>query len=249
MKERGTKVIQRDQWKDTKLDDSAEIYKQRELRTEKQKLSNMTFQEKVEYFNSYYRNKVIAIMAFIGILIYFAYTIFSPKAETIFYAAVINNTVDAETASTLQDDFSNYLNRNVKTQDLFIDTSFRIQDSNLADQYALANEQKLTTLIATGEIDVVIAPETLFKKYADTGLFVKLSDQLSTEMCSYFADSFYYAKPEGTVVDGAYGVYIDDSLIYKDKALPDDRPVLGILVNSKHKDNVIEFIKYIFALS
>jgi hypothetical protein len=91
--------------KDTALDDSAEIYQQRKELTERQKLSTMPLKEKLIYFNNYYRNKTIAIIAIMGLIIYIAYTIFTPKTEIVLYTAAVNNTIDSETATALQNKF------------------------------------------------------------------------------------------------------------------------------------------------
>jgi ABC-type glycerol-3-phosphate transport system substrate-binding protein len=113
--------------------------------------------------------------------------------------------------------------------------------------HALENEQKLVTLLAASQIDIMIAPKSLFTKYAEGGYLMKLSDQLTTQMCTYLADSFYYSQPEGTLTNGAYGVYIGDSSIYQNSNHSiEDPPVLGIVVNSKHKDAAAEFIKFIY---
>ena len=70
--------MKEDQLKNTTLDDSASIYQPRQKQTEKQKFSEMTFKEKVTYFNDYYKVKaIVLIIAIIGI-IYIVYNILTP---------------------------------------------------------------------------------------------------------------------------------------------------------------------------
>lgn len=241
-----TVVIQKDRWKETALGDSAEIYKSREPATEKEKFKAMSFQEKFSYFNSYYRNKIIILIALVGILLYIIYSILSPKTETILYAAILNNVVDSETVNSIKTDYSEYLGDELKLKDVVIDTSFLMQDSNVTDSFSLANEQKLTAYIAAGEIDIIIAPESTFEKYADAGYFVKLPDHLTTKLCRDLANSFYYTTPKDAKTDGAYGIYLNDSNIISQTIGSSDPPVLGILVNSKYKENANQFIEYLF---
>ena len=47
--------------KETRLNDSAEIYKPRDEKTERQKLKDMSFKDKITYFNDYYVDKMIAL--------------------------------------------------------------------------------------------------------------------------------------------------------------------------------------------
>ncbi|MDF2952157.1 MAG: hypothetical protein K0S18_1740, partial [Anaerocolumna sp.] len=85
-----------------------------------------------------------------------------------------------------------------------------------------------------------------FEKYADAGYFVKLPDYLTTKLCRDLANSFYYTIPKDAKTDGAYGIYLNDSYIISQTIGSSDPPVLGILVNSKYKENAIHFIEYLF---
>ncbi len=240
-------MIDEDRLKNTTLDNSAEIYQPRIQQTEKQKLSEMTFKEKVSYFNNYYRSKTIIIILICILVIYFAYSVLTPKPENVLYVAVLNNALDSETATTLQSDFGEHLKIDPKTQTILLDTSFIIGTGD-ASEYSLSNEQKLATYFYAAEIDVIIAPESSFTKYAYYGNLDKLSDQLPTDLCSSLADSFYYSPLEEDPTVSAYGIYLDGATIYDKNGEIMDRPVLGIVANSKYKQNVVEFIRYLFNL-
>ena len=240
-------IIKDDRLKDP--EDSAAIYQLRKQQTEKQKLSDMTFKEKVIYFNDYYRFKSIAIIAILLFGIYVAYSILAPKPETVLYAAVINYALDEESAATLQSDFGKHLGINPKTEEIMVDTSFFIGgEGDDSSQFSISNEQKLTTYFYAAEIDVIIAPESKFASYAHFGNFSKLSDQLPTDLFSSLADSFYSSDIEDDSTVSAYGIYLDGATIYDNKGEIIDRPVLGIVANSKYKPNVIELIRYLFQL-
>jgi len=239
-------IIKDEQIKDT--EDSAAIYQPRKQQTEKQKLRDMTFKEKVIYFNDYYRFKSIAILAILSFAIYVAYSILVPKPETILYAAVINYALTEESALTLQSDFGQHLEINPKKEELMIDTSFFLGGKDDAAEYSHSSEQKLGTYFFAGEIDVIIAPESNFAKYTNYGYFDKLSDQLPTDLFSSLADSFYSSDTEDDSSVSAYGIYLDGATIYDNQGEIIDRPVLGIVANSKYKPNAIELIRYLFQL-
>lgn len=239
-------MIEKNHLKDTVLDDSAEIYKPREKKTEKQKLSEMTFKEKVIYYNNYYRLATIVVIAIIAAAAYLIYSIVTPKPETVLYAAVLNSAIDEQTASTLQTDFGEKLGIDPKTQEILIDTSFYLGNDSNVSEYSMATEQKLATFFYAGQIDVIIAPESVFANYAHLGSFVKLSDELPTELCTALADSFYNSDTEDDKTSSAYGIYLDGAKIYDNKGELTDKPVIGIVANSKYKQNAVELVKYLF---
>jgi hypothetical protein len=234
--------------KNTTLDDSASIYQPRQKQTEKQKFSEMTLKEKVRYFNDYYRLKTIVFAAITIGIIYIIYSILNPGPKTVLHVTSVNSTISTETAETLESNFSDYLNLDKEKENIFIDTTLYLGDENAMSELTMATEQKLTALFFSGDIDIFIAPEAEFKRYAELGFFGKLSDQLTTEMCSYFADSFYYSQTEEDPAKGAYGIYLKDSILYDQNGQTMNNPVLGIAVNSKHAENAVEFIRYIFEL-
>jgi hypothetical protein len=241
-------VIKESRLKDTTLDDSAEIYQHREQLSEKQKLKEMTFREKLTYFNNYYKVTAIVVLVIIGFVIYMGYSILTPSPETVLYTAVINNALDDPIAETLQSEIGKQLNINEKTQNIIIDTSFILGSDANPSEYAMANQQKLATYFYASEVDVIIAPESVFKAYAKNGSFSKLSDELPADMCNTLADSFYYSTTSEDPNSSVYGVYLNNSAIYDNKGNIIDKPVLGIVVNSDYKQNAVEFIRYLFKL-
>lgn len=236
--------------KDTRLDESADIYQPRDKRTEKQKLSSMTSKEKVAYLLEYYKYKALAAVIGIGFLVYIVYVILSPKVETVFYAAVINDYLDNEKVEQFNTDFSNYLNLSSDSEDVILDNSYyiTIQDGNVSATSA-TSEEKLMAYISVNQIDVIIADESDFKRYAELGYFVDLSDQLPTQLYSKLSDKLYFATAEEDTTEEAYGVYLSDSEKYRELGSVIEHPVMGIIANSKYKNNSISFLKYMLDLN
>jgi hypothetical protein len=110
----------------------------------------------------------------------------------------------------------------------------------------MGSQQRLQTYMFSGEIDVVIAPESVFQTFATSGYLDKLTEVLPTEFITSFTDSIFNSTTSDNPITGAYGIYLDNTALFKDVSNTSDRPVLGILVNSKHKDNGVEFIKYLY---
>lgn len=242
-------MLKDEQLKDSTLQDDATIYKRREVKTEKQKLREMTWSEKIQYLKTYYLAKTIIALVAISFVIYLGYSMLAPKSETILYGAIINYTLSEEKAESVQNDFANHLELNPKESNILLDTSFYLGNNEEVSQYTMSSQQKLSTYIFAGEIDMIIAPESVMNSYASLGYLDKLTNILPTDLNNDLKESMYYSTSTEDPVKSAYGVYIDHSDIYDQVGNDTDRPVLAVLANSSYKDNSVEFIRYIFNLN
>lgn len=228
--------------KQTKLDEQAVIYQPRKEMTEKEKLKDMKFGEKLSYLWEYYKVHAAITIAVISLIIYFIYEIITPDIKPALYAAIINSAVDP----TVLDDYSEEL-----FEHLMLDPERETVELN--DTYFLSTtgqnasmQQVLTTHIAAGEIDVIIAPESEFSNLTFYGYFAKLSDKLPTDVYSNLTDHFYLASTEDDATNNAYGIYLKDTDLFQNLTYNSEPYVMGIVQNYSHEDNTIEFIKYMF---
>lgn len=229
--------------KQTRLNDDAFIYQPRQQLTEKEKLKNMSSKEKLVYLWEYYRIHVAVTIGIIALLSYIIYSIITPNIVTRFYAAFIDCSVDAEVLEKYRNDFSEYLELNPNTETVNFNTSFYLSSDS---EYAMTMKQALVTYVSAQEIDVIIAPESQFSDYAYYGYFDKVSDQLPTDIYSNLTDYLYMSKTEENPVQYSYGIYLTETELFKPYQDASDPYVLGIVANSKHKENAIEFIRTLF---
>lgn len=234
--------------KETRLNETAEIYQPRIKQTEKQKLSEMTMKEKIGYFNQYYKYKVLGTLAALAFVIYILYTVFSPKIETVFYAAIVNNYMDSESADKFSSDFGKYLDLDFEKNNVVIDSSYFINDKDMSGS-AMQSEQKLAVLVASQQIDVIIAPAEDFKSMAYYSYFDDLADQLPTDLYKHFTDKLYISKTEDDKDEKAFGIYLNNVKFLDTSGYLIKDPVLGIIGNSKYKTNSVEFIRYLFNIN
>ncbi len=220
------------------------IFHPMEKQTEKEKLREMNFQGKLSYLWYYYKWYFIGTVAFIALVIYFINTILHPSASPKFYAAIINNPIEDNTLQEYKDDFAKHLQLNPKKELVEFNTSVYFDKGN---SYTSAMAQALTTYISTKQVDVIIAPESVFKTYAYNGTFKKLSDELPTDLYTSLTDQFYLSNTEGDKKENSvYGIYLTNSELFQRNANNIDPYVLGIVVNGLHEENAIEFIRYLF---
>lgn len=244
----GAKVkMNEEKLKSSVLDDHADIYQRREAVSEKEKWKQMSKEEKWTYFNSYYRNKLIVLLAAAIFVVYMIYTIASPKPDVRLNAIILNGAMSDETIDQLREEFAAYINLDEEKETLNFDNSFYIDDENF-NELTMANQQKLMAYLSAGEIDIIIAPEKDMVQYASMGGLVKVTDLLPTSFVSTLAKDFYYEALEEETQSAPYGIYLEDMAIYDNSGNLIIKPVLGIVSNSENKETSVEFIQYLFQL-
>ena len=230
--------------KETKLAEDAAIYQPRQRLTEKQKLKDMSNQEKMSYLWEYYRIHALVTVAAIALVSYFIYEFVTPDIETQFYAAILDSTISEDVWGEYNTKFEEYLELNPELEDVQLNSSFYM---NSGGEYAMNMVQVLATRVAAGEIDVFIVPESSFQGYAYSGYFDKLTDRLPTDLYTSLADYRFQSDTEEEPEQSVYGIYLTDTKLFSEHAVNSDPYVLGIIANSGHKDNAVEFLRMLFS--
>jgi len=226
----------------TLLDDSADIYQPREEKSVREKLKEMNTQEKLAFLWEYYKIQAGIIVLVIVVLAYIIKEIITPDVKPKFNAAIINSPVSTTMLQEYADAFADKLQLNPIRESVVLNDNFYLDDMGLAS----GSIQALNAYIAGAEIDVIIAPETTFKQFAYYGYFRKLSEALPTDVYSSLADYFFISELEDDPEMNPYGIYLDESSIFGGVKYKYDSYVLGIVANSQHPDNTVEFIRFIF---
>jgi hypothetical protein len=233
--------------KQTKLDDNSSIYQPREKQTEKEKLREMSFRKKLEYLFEYYKFHALITIAVIAFIIYIINGILNPPAVTKFNAAIIDNPVDEKIINQYAEDFAKLLNLNPARENVELNTSYNF---SIKDTYTATLKDALVARISARDVDVIIAPESEFKNYAKTGCLIKLSDLLPTDIYSSLTDKFFISNTNEDSEQTAYGIYLSNTKFIKENAKKTDvklEPyVIGVITNTRHVDNSVEFIRYLF---
>lgn len=229
--------------KQTRLSEDATIYRQRQDLTEREKLKDMSRKGKLAYLWEYYKLHALAILLVIVFAVYIIYNIVTPKVETELYAAIINNTISDEIWEKYQTEASEYLKLDPKKQDVILNRGFYL---NGEAEYALNMQTALVAYVSAGDVDILIAPESQFQQYTNNGFHDKLYDDLPTDLYSELTDYLYVTSTEDDPEENAYGIYLSDTELFREYADNSDPYILGIIINSKHKENAIEFIRMLF---
>lgn len=231
--------------KKTKLGDNAEIYQQRKEQSEREKLREMSFKKVLAYLWEYYRYFALAAVIAAAILIYIIVDIVTADVKTVLYAAVINNPLNVTVLDELKEDFAEHLKLDPKHEKIELNPQFYFNSDN---EYVMNMKQVLATYVVAQEIDIIIAPLSEFTAYSYYGFMAPLSDQLPTDIYSSLTNRFYIATQEDDPEENVYGIYLTDTDLIQasGRNTEADPYILGIVANSKHKENTFEFIRYLF---
>lgn len=231
--------------KKTRLEEDATIYQKHDKQSEKEKLKSMPFKEKISYLWEYYKLHALFFIVMVVFIVYAINAFTKPKIENKLYAAIINNTVTPEIWDEYIDIITEYLEIDTLTED--IELNYRYYYNGDAE-YEANMRQAFVVYLAASEIDIVIAPMSEFAGYVENGFFTPLSDQLPTDLYSSLANKFYLAGTEDDPKVAAYGIYMEDTKLYREHSLPteDDPVLIGIIANSTHKATSVDFIRFLF---
>lgn len=228
--------------KKTALDDSASIYQQREEKSDRAKWKDLKgFKAKWEHFKAYYLLKTfiwVCVIAFVG---YMIYEVVAPEKEKLIYVAILDTVLMNDVTEDLQSDFEEHMGMDEKKQDTVFNNTMDV--SNAKDA---TSAQMFTVHAYVGDIDVIIASESVIELYADH--YIRpLSDQLPSDLYDTLTDRFCYVEPvdeEGNPGESKpYGIYVSD--LVEVSPYCKEEIVLAICGNSKRGENAVEFVRYL----
>lgn len=231
--------------KKTRLDEDASIYQPIKETTEKEKLKDMTVKKRISYLWEYYKVHALIIIGIIALIVYVVHEIKTPNVEVKLYAAVINSTIETNVWDEYETKMIENLELDPVTSEVFFNDMFYY---NGASDYEANVRQAFAIYITAAEFDIIIAPQSEFSNYVWSEFLDPLSDQLPTDLYSALTDSFYLSATEDNPKIDAYGIYLADTKLFKEHAIPieDDPYIIGIVTNSQHKENATKFIRYIY---
>lgn len=208
----------------------SDMTKKEKRELEFKKLSSMNFKQKLEYIWAYYKPALAGIVGVIFLIFYAVDFYHNSKMEDILYVAMVNTPdIDMEAAEA---DFKDYLGDTDEYHRVTIDATYTIIDES---QYAYADEMKITTLASAGEIDLLVANETLCKRYVEQEYAADWKDILGDD----------YANYEDQI--SGRMLKVENSEKLEELGIEWYEPVYMIaLANTENKEVVCKYLEYCF---
>ncbi len=167
-----------------------------DIRKEIEKTKDMSTKEKLSYFWYYYKVHTIVIIAAVVFLFMLIRDISSSK-DYAFYAAYFNagQTFSAEEQ---MEAFAAYAGLDTENYSVYLDNDLYYTVADLSAT-SISTSQMFTALIYSGDVDVVVADESVFTHYALTETFFDLREVLSEDLLEKYKDKLFYI--DGTTIE------------------------------------------------
>ncbi|MCR5596852.1 MAG: hypothetical protein K6G19_01620 [Lachnospiraceae bacterium] len=235
-----------------------------EFQEERDKIKDASFKAKWKYFKDYYLMWVIVAVVILAIAVPILVSMFTHKKDAL-YVCMINFVENDSAQSDIKDRFTAVSGINQGKERIVIDTSMfiAVQPEVSADEasavsgndgeysvmdtikYGYEDQQKLSAILFTGSVDIIITGEDVFQSFAAMDYFVPLDEIYSEEELKAYADADMLLYRDGTAV----GIYVDDmpgmknNYVYDGEGNP--RIAAGYIVNSAHVELASEFIDFL----
>lgn len=206
---------------------------------------------KVKYIFSYYGAAIVIVILAVLIAVFLLRDIRKQRVDDAFYVMVIDRNLPGDTAVAMEQELAGALGLDTGVQQCRIEAGY----SSGAN---MQSEATIATYMRSGRVDLVIAPEEVFNRYAATGYLAAFGDCGLQELEEqYTIEDLFYAEAldqsEGGAVTelpfrphevtekaGCYGVYLRDE-VFQDY-------VAGVMVNCPNKERVGIGMRYFLGL-
>lgn len=124
------------------------------------------------------------------------------------------------------------------------DSAIMFEDMN--GQMEIASNMKITILFSAADTDVFIIDKEQFDRFVQHGAFEKL-DKLAEELkIEESGVKVYRAKAEEDEQEHIYGIDLTQNAVLKECGIEGEEIIGAVRVNSKHRDEAISVIKYLY---
>lgn len=239
--------------KESRLNDEANIYQQREIKSKKEIFKTLTFKQKLKYFKDYYLKitiiLIIAVLCFSKLL----FDMLSPKSDSVFHGIIINDSIDTDAKENLITSFGESIKINLDKEDITLEDGmvYGLDDNNANADVTFSTQQKITTYCYANQLDIIIADQKVFEHLAKTGCFANLNDKLPSDLFKELSDYLLMYSNEEDTKDMPYGISLEHSNLYNSLSFnhqneKNETMVIGIIANAPNEENAATFIRYLF---
>ena len=183
---------------------------------------------------------VIGVLSTIGTMIY------RQTFTTRLSVAIINDrSAGASSSALLESELREYMGCGKK--DLIEINEGLMVDFNeeSTSQYGYATLAKISALVASKSLDVVIGDQSAIDHYETVSAYQNLEELLPPELYERVKDHIYRAKDgEGNLTPVALS--LEDTALGEKTGIIMDPPYLAVIQGSPHKEAALQMIEYLF---
>lgn len=218
----------------------------KEIITESQKIKEMSFQDKLWYIWEYYKFHIGGVIVAIMLISIVITSIYNTTIHPGLYCIIINSQSAEELdTSILEQDFHELMGFGQK-QPIYAESMF-ISYGDTATEYSYASMAKISALVASKDLDVLMADMESIEHYASLDGLADLTQVLPDDILTAAEDCMVFAA-DSSGQPLAVSLDISKTNFARTMHLSEDASNLSIVSNSIHTDTAISLIRYIFGL-
>lgn len=218
-----------------------------EAKREKKKLSSMSGKDRIWYIWEYYKIHIIGTILAIGVIISIGTTIHQNNYNTAFYCLILNSRSADSSTEYIEQGFAEYLGLGEDDR-VIVDASLSVSFDDNTNEFGYASLAKISALMASKELDAMIADPASIDHFGSMGGFMNLKEVLPEDLYQLIEDDLYYVEDEeGNTI--ACAVSLESTPFQSSTGMMVDSPLMGFLNNSTHIDSNIAFLRYLFEQS
>jgi hypothetical protein len=220
-----------------------------DIKKQHKKVRKKGFKAMVSYFWDYYKIPTAVII----VIALFSFYLIRDMASNLpygFYAMMINSTMHPD-GEVIGEDFAGYAGIDTSSYNVLIDTNQTLSTSSY-NTYDVSTQERIMAITAAGDLDVMIADQSVFEQYARNSYMTDLRDLMSEDELKKYDGYIYYV--DGAILkaieDGTYEqASSENTADNESQGSQDDPSVAGS--NSAATDETIsdEEISYMLGIS
>lgn len=162
-----------------------------EINNTKKVLKEGTASQKLEYIWDYYKLPILLFLVAILFIGSFVHAKVTAK-EYILQGMFLNSIAEVDTVDRFEQDYLANCPIDLSKEDVFFDTSIYYSTDNNTDTTSYQSIQLINARIAAGEIDFMVAENSILTGFSYNGYFYDLSEVLSEEQFQKYEPYFLY---------------------------------------------------------
>ncbi|WP_124067025.1 hypothetical protein [Clostridium sp. E02] len=221
------------------------------LLEEKKKLKDMTFKNKMWYIWEYYKIPIIGVIVTVSLAVSIGSAVLNNRHETALSCVILNSQSDSQqdlVGEYFDPGFRQYIELPEEVE-IDVDHTMSLSfDESEMNEFTYAEMAKLSAMITSKELDVMIAKEDSIDHFGQMGGFYDFKELLPPDVYDKVKDNLYLVTNQETGETAAYGLKLTDTDFLKKTGLRMKEPILSVLINSTHTDTALQLIRYVYGL-
>lgn len=174
-----------------------------DIKKQHKKVRKKGFKAMMAYFWDYYKIHTFVIL-FVGIFAFYLIRDMASNLPYGFYAMMINSTLHPD-SDVISEDFAQYAGIDTQSYDVLIDTNVTLSTGEY-NTYDVSTQERIMAITAAGDLDVMVADQSVFEQYARNDYMTDLRTLMSEEELAKYEGYIYYVDKAivDALLDGTY---------------------------------------------